>query len=93
MTGATSDSFTAVAKALNLGDVSRKGRDKTKVTGLIRIWLASGALIEVEGQDRQRPPRLRLAPGQGVTGFMAHDSSGPVEAGRYQVRLKPDATF
>ena len=47
----------AIAKALKLGDVSKKGSGKTKVVGLVKIWLASGALIEVEGQDDRRRVR------------------------------------
>jgi hypothetical protein len=42
----------AVAKALKLrlGDKA----DKAKVVGLIKVWLGTGALIEVEGQDDRR---------------------------------------
>ena len=42
----------AVAKALKL-DLSSKAA-KAKVVGLIKVWLASGALVEVEGQDDRR---------------------------------------
>jgi hypothetical protein len=39
----------AVAQALKL-DTGNK-RDKAKIIGLLRIWKASGALVEVEGKD------------------------------------------
>jgi hypothetical protein len=42
----------AVAKALKL-DLSSKAT-RAKVVGLIKVWLASGALVEVEGQDDRR---------------------------------------
>jgi hypothetical protein len=41
-----------VAKALKL-DLSSKAT-RAKVVGLIKVWLASGALVEVEGQDDRR---------------------------------------
>jgi hypothetical protein len=39
----------AVAQALKL-DVARKA-DKAKITGLLKIWRSSGALVAVEGKD------------------------------------------
>jgi AAA domain len=45
----------AVAEAMRL-DLDKKA-DKAKVKGLIDIWLKSGALIIVEGEDDKRNPR------------------------------------
>jgi hypothetical protein len=45
----------AVAQAMRL-DLDKKA-DKAKVKGLIEIWLKSGALITVEGEDDKRNPR------------------------------------
>jgi hypothetical protein len=45
----------AVAEALDL-DVSKKV-DKARVAGMLKIWLASGSLKIVEGQDEKRETR------------------------------------
>src|SRR5258708_1103737 len=45
----------AVAQAMRL-DLDKKA-DKTKVKGLIEIWVKSGALLIVEGQHDKRNPR------------------------------------
>jgi hypothetical protein len=48
----------AVAKALRF-DLSDKA-DRVKVSGLIKIWLASGALVKTEGLDKKRMPRTYI---------------------------------
>ena len=45
----------AVAKALGL-NLNNKA-DKAKVVGLIKIWLDTGSLVEVDGLDSQRKKR------------------------------------
>jgi hypothetical protein len=46
----------AVADALGL-DISDR-RDKAKVAGMIKAWLAAGSLIKVEGMDEKRMPKM-----------------------------------
>ncbi|MBR1153570.1 AAA family ATPase [Bradyrhizobium sp. JYMT SZCCT0428] len=46
----------AVAKALKLNLNDRA--NKAKVVGLIKVWLASGALVEVEKQDDRRKTKI-----------------------------------
>ena len=44
-----------MAKALGLNLKSKA--DRAKVRGLIKAWLASGALVEVTGKDAKRNDR------------------------------------
>ena len=55
----------AVAGVLGL-DVSDK-RDKAKMAGLIRIWLKSGALVTVEGEDEKRNKRTFVEKGDAAS--------------------------
>ena len=57
----------AVAKALGL-NLNRK-TDKTKVKGLIAIWLAAGSLVEVEGRDDNRRDKNLRRSGRGGLRF------------------------
>ena len=45
-----------IAKALKLNVISKA--DRAKVTGLIKVWLASGALVKVEGPDDRRRVKI-----------------------------------
>jgi hypothetical protein len=54
----------AVAAALGLDPVA----DRAKITGLLKMWIASGALVIVEGVDdrRERRPFVKVgAPANG----------------------------
>ena len=42
----------AVAEALGM-DASKQG-DRARISGMLKIWLAAGSLIVVEGQDDNR---------------------------------------
>jgi hypothetical protein len=46
-----------VAKALGLGDVRKKGLDRTKVTAMVNTWIYKGVLVVVEREDKKRMPR------------------------------------
>lgn len=48
-----------IAKALGLSLTIKA--EKAKVTGLIKVWLASGALVEVEREDEHRKKRVFIA--------------------------------
>jgi hypothetical protein len=52
----------AVASALKLN--VRNKADKAKIRGMVKLWLAAGSLVEVEGQDEKRRPKIfvELAP-------------------------------
>jgi hypothetical protein len=45
----------AVANALGLSLQSKK--DRARVTGMIKVWIATGALVVVDGEDEKRMPR------------------------------------
>jgi hypothetical protein len=45
----------AVAQALDL-DVGNKA-EKARIVALLKVWLASGALVKVEGKDEERQRR------------------------------------
>lgn len=51
----------AVAQVLKL-DVENKAH-KAKICSLLKIWIASGALVEVEGKDEKRKPRTFIEVG------------------------------
>ena len=46
-----------VAKALGLGDVRKKGLDRTKVTTIINNWVYKGKLVVVVREDKKRMPK------------------------------------
>ncbi len=76
-------------------DVFRFGRvmksaGRTDLRVLVRAAQRRGCRQRLPDQSGKREhaeaianPAERLATGHGVTGFMAHDSSGPAKAGRY----------
>ena len=45
----------AVAQALDLDPENK--RDKARITALIKVWLKSGALVEITADDEKRMPR------------------------------------
>jgi len=61
----------AVAKALGLGDVRRKGIDRARVIAMISTWIYKGVLVVVERQDpASRKPKEYVE--------VAEDAFGPL---------------
>ena len=52
----------AIAGVMSL-DVGTKAH-KTKITGLIKMWLGTGMLVTVEGEDEKRMKRTFVEVGQ-----------------------------
>jgi hypothetical protein len=66
----------AVAKALGLGDVRRKGIDRARVIAIVNMWVYKGVLVVVERQD----PVTRKAK-EYVE--VAEDTLGPLQGVRF----------
>ncbi|WP_235524147.1 AAA family ATPase [Sphingomonas sp. Leaf33] len=54
----------AVAEVLDLSAESEAKADRAKINALLRTWLATGALIKVEGKDAKSMPRTFVEVGE-----------------------------
>jgi hypothetical protein len=52
----------AIARALNLDPASKA--HKAKVASLLKLWIANGMFVIVEGQDDKRRPRSFIEVGE-----------------------------
>jgi hypothetical protein len=52
-----------VAKVIGVDDVGPKTPGRAKVIKIIKKWLETGVIHEIDGTDKQRKPRKFIAPG------------------------------